>query len=140
MKKYLDWLFIAYLASILTMLAVFTACSVTKQIEHTADIQRTTDTLRIYQQRVDSVYFRDSVYYKEYIKGDTVFLLQYKERIRWKVKKGIDTIYVSKTDTIVKTEYKEKVVEKESIWDYVRAISWILIILAFLFVIYRIKK
>lgn len=118
MKKYLDWLFIAYLASILTMLAVFTACTATKQIEHTADIQHTTDTLRIYKDRVDSIYFRDSVYFKEYIKGDTIFSIQYKEKTRWQLQKSVDTVYIAKHDTIVKTETKETTIEKKkTFWD-----------------------
>lgn len=63
-----------------------------------------------YRERVDSLYIRDSIFVTEKTKGDTVYVTQYKERVRKKVVMRYDTII--KTDSIsypvevTKTEYK----------------------------------
>lgn len=55
-----------------------------------------TDTLRVYNVRVDSVFNRDSVSLIQ--KGDTVFVTRYRDRFRYRCIK--DTVYRCVTDTV----------------------------------------
>ncbi|WP_255490462.1 hypothetical protein [Dysgonomonas sp. 511] len=45
----------------------------------------------------DSVYIRDSIYFTEYKKGDTVYQFMYKDRYYWKDKIVKDSIYINDT-------------------------------------------
>ena len=67
------------------------------------------DTTAIHH--LDSVYFRDSVYVKEYVKGDTVYVEKYKDRYLYKDKWHDRYIYKEFHDTTTVTV--EKKVEKE---------------------------
>lgn len=101
-----------YLVTVLLLVAiafVLCGCSTTKYVP--------VESIRIdtvYQSNIirDSVYLHDSVYVKEWQKGDTVFL----DRDRWHTKyveKEIhDTLYQSKVDSI-QVPYP---VEKELTW------------------------
>jgi hypothetical protein len=76
---------------------LFGSCTTTKYVTVP---EYHTDTL--YQNHVqhDSIHVRDSVYFREYVKGDTI----YKEKTRWltewRERLKIDTIYKSKTDSV----------------------------------------
>ena len=70
-------------------------------------IQR--DTTYITKHSRDSVYFRDSVWIKEYVKGDTVRIMKYHDRWRERVMEVHDTLIQHQTDTV----YKEKRIVKE---------------------------
>lgn len=63
-----------------------------------------------YRDRVqrDSLYFRDSIYVKEKVKGDTVYLEKYIDRWRYKEKSVHDTTYVAVHDTTTVTKEVEK--------------------------------
>ena len=76
---------------------LFGSCTTTKYVPV---VEYHTDTL--YQNHVqhDSIHVRDSIFFHEYVKGDTV----YKEKTRWltewRERLKIDTIYKSKTDSV----------------------------------------
>ena len=81
--------------------------------------------------RRDSLYFRDSIYVKEWLKGDTVYIEKYKDRYvykdRWR-----DSITV-KVDSVAVERIKEVKVEKPlSFWQRLKIGSfwWLLVGLA----------
>lgn len=82
---------------VMMMVGLLTGCTATKYVE----VEKVrTDT--VYQSKIlkDSVWLHDSVFVKEYTKGDTVF----RDRDRWHtkyiVKQVHDTTYVAKRDSI----------------------------------------
>ena len=109
MKEYR--LILTYLVAVLLVLIALICggCSTTKYVP-VETIKRDT----VYQSKIerDSVYLHDSVYVKEWQKGDTI----YRDRDRWHTKyveKEVhDTIYQSKTDSIA-VPYP---IEKELTW------------------------
>ena len=109
MKEYR--LIITYLVAVLLLLIALICggCSTTKYVP-VETIKRDT----VYQSKIerDSVYLHDSVYVKEWQKGDTI----YRDRDRWHTKyveKEVhDTLYQSKVDSIA-VPYP---VEKELTW------------------------
>ena len=64
-----------------------------------------------YRDRIqkDSVFVRDSIFQKEYVKGDTVYLDKYVYKYIYKDKLKTDSIYVAVHDTTT----VEKLVEKQ---------------------------
>lgn len=92
-------LFIVILMSFIGIIAclLLGSCTTTKYVPVP---EYHTDT--VYQQHLqhDSIHVRDSVYFHEYTKGDTV----YKEKTRWltefKERLKLDTIYKSRVDSV----------------------------------------
>ena len=83
------------------------------------------DTTYITNHTRDSVYFRDSVYLKEYVKGDTVRITEYRERWRERIKEVHDTTvkYQLLRDSVtvevpVRVEKKLSPVKKFKIWAF----------------------
>ena len=75
-------------------------------------IQVQHDTTYIANHVRDSIYFRDSIYIKEWQKGDTIRIVEYRDRWREKVKEVHDTITRHQTDTIAVERTIEKKVEQ----------------------------
>lgn len=104
-------LILGYLVAIISLVVVLllSSCTTTKYIP--VEVVRV-DTLRYTMIELDSVYLHDSIYIKEWQKGDTVFM----DRDRWHTqyveKLKHDTLYQSKVDTVA-VPY---VVEKELTW------------------------
>lgn len=100
-KIYIYWLVIILCAlGLLTMIASCRTIEyVDRPVVHT-EIE--------YRDRVDSVNVHDSIFIKEYQKGDTVKVVEYRERTRFHYIQLIDTVAVRDTVTVV----NEKVVEK----------------------------
>ena len=61
-------------------------------------IQRDTTYLSSHER--DSIYVHDSVYVKEYIKGDTVYVVKYRDRWRDRTREVHDTLYRTKVDSV----------------------------------------
>ena len=61
-------------------------------------IQR--DTTNLSSHVRDSIYLHDSVYVKEFIKGDTVYVEKYKDRWRDRIREVHDTLYRTKVDSV----------------------------------------
>lgn len=61
-------------------------------------IQR--DTTYLSSHVRDSIYLHDSVYVKEFVKGDTVYIEKYKDRWRDRIREVHDTLYRTKVDSV----------------------------------------
>lgn len=98
MRKKLTPIYIAisYLALVIFLLALM-GCTTTKyvQIESTR-----TDTVYRYRLNIDSITSTDSIFVKEYISGDTMFVYKTQWKIVERIKIQCDTIYQSKNDSI----------------------------------------
>ena len=99
---------ILLLSTLLFCFTILPGCS-PKIIERVV-YQRDTTTVH----HRDSIYFRDSVYVKEWLKGDTVYIEKFKDRYiykdRWR-----DSITV-RVDSVTVQEIKEVKVEKPLSW------------------------
>lgn len=84
----------AIAAAILLLILLLCSCS-RKIYVPTEKTVYHTDTLRLTQLRVDSVFMRDSVSLIQ--RGDTVFLTKYRDRFRYRDR--IDTVYKATVDT-----------------------------------------
>ena len=88
---------------------LFGSCATTKYVPI-----ETIKTDTVYQSKVqhDSVHVRDSIYVKEWQKGDTIFVNRDRWRIEYLSREVHDTIYKSKVDSVA-VPYP---VEKELSW------------------------
>jgi hypothetical protein len=66
----------------------------------------------VYRDRVDTSYVKDSVYIREQTKGDTVKVVEYRYRDRYREIWRTDTIIQQDTVSVVHTEVVEKTVAK----------------------------
>ena len=113
-------IFIGMILIGLFICALFGSCTTTKYVTVP---EYHTDTL--YQNHVqhDSIHVRDSVYFHEYTKGDTV----YKEKTRWltewRERLKTDTIFKAKTDSVpVPYPVEKKVPAELSKWQSFRIV------------------
>ena len=84
------------------MVVLLASCRTVTQYVPVESVRYTSDTLRLTQTRVDSVFVRDSVTLLQ--RGDTVFLTKYRDRFRYR--DHIDTVYRAVVDTArVKVPY-----------------------------------
>lgn len=84
------------------MVVLLASCRTVTQYVPVESVRYTSDTLRLTQTRVDSVFVRDSVTLLQ--RGDTVFLTKYRDRFRYRDR--IDTVYRAVVDTArVKVPY-----------------------------------
>lgn len=109
--KVLTWAIVGIVMMLLV--GLLAGCTTTKYVE----VEKVrTDT--VYQSKIekDSVWLHDSVFVKEYTKGDTVF----RDRDRWRTeyieKLLTDTVYKSRVDSIPVPYPKEVYVEKKLNW------------------------
>jgi len=71
-----------------------------------------THTEYVYRDRVDTSYVKDSVYIREQIKGDTVKVVEYRYRDRYREIWRTDTLIQQDTVSVVHTQVVEKAVAK----------------------------
>lgn len=71
-----------------------------------------THTEYVYRDRVDTSYVKDSVYIREQIKGDTVKVVEYRYRDRFREIWRTDTLVRCDTVSVVRTEVVEKTVAR----------------------------
>lgn len=104
-----------------------------KTIEYVEIPKVSHDTINIYNTRVDSIRFYDSISIKG--KNDTIFVEKFRYRDRYH--KIHDSIYLSRTDTLTKVEVREiekKLTKMESLYLGIgRWLWWILIAVALYF-------
>ena len=92
------------------ILAVLLAASCSPKIVDRVVVQR--DTLQVHHR--DSVFRRDSVYIREWVKGDTVFVEKYRDRLVWR-DRWRDSVVV-KRDSVTVDRIKEVKVEQPLPW------------------------
>lgn len=85
---------------VLTCLCLLFSCKSVRPITE-ADILH--DTTYITSIQRDSIYLRDSIFLETYYKGDTCYVNKYVMKTQYRDRVKVDTFYLSKTDTIVKT-------------------------------------
>ena len=65
------------------------------------------DTTHVYHTQHDSIMLHDSVSIDRYLKGDTMFVTKYKERTQYRDRWLHDSIYVNRTDTVIKANIEK---------------------------------
>lgn len=105
------------LITCILLASLLTSCS--PRIVERLVIQR--DTTYLSSHVRDSIYLHDSVYVKEYIKGDTVFIVKYRDRWRDRTREVHDTLWRTKIDSVqvsvpVEVEKKLPVGKKIRLW------------------------
>lgn len=101
---------------------------------------RTVDTVRTVALRYDSVYVHDSVFVREYMRGDTVFVDKDRWHTLYKDAWRRDTVYVSK-DKYIRYTVKEKQPWWDSVWIKIStAITMVLLTLLLVaWMLYRVN-
>lgn len=91
---------------IVALLAVVILCASCSPKVVEREVVRT-DTLVQKQQVRDSIYLKDSIYIHEWQRGDTIYISTDKWHTRWRDRIQHDSIYISKSDTLMLTDIKE---------------------------------
>jgi len=73
----------------------------------------TADTLRLTRHETDTLLLRDSIYIKERTCGDTVYITQFRDRLRYKTIVRHDTVYSTRRDTVATTKAETRTVSRE---------------------------
>ena len=108
-------LILAYLGLVIAVICVL-ACGCSRAVYVPVEsVSYHTDTLRVINSRVDSVVMRDSV--AVYVKGDTVRITQYRDRLRWRDR--VDTVYKARVDT-ARVEVPVAVEKELSRWEKIK--------------------
>lgn len=106
------WCLIGIMATLL-LSAALSSCTTTKYVEVEKVRHDTTYVTRIQR---DSVLKHDSIFVKEWMKGDTVFRDRDRWHIEYRDREVHDTLYKSRVDSIPKPYPVEKLVEKNLSW------------------------
>lgn len=75
------------------------------------------DTLRVVQFEIRRDSVRDSIFLREFVRGDTVYRVKYIERLRWRDRWRVDTVQAVRVDSVGVPYPVER---KVSRWDKVR--------------------
>ena len=92
------------LVLLVLLLFAFAGCRTTEYIEVPV-----THTEYVYRDRVDSVAVHDSVFIKEYQRGDTVRVVEYRYKDRFRYIQATDTIIQRDTVSVVRPQVVERV-------------------------------
>ena len=92
------------LVLLVVLLFAFAGCRTTEYIEVPV-----THTEYVYRDRVDSVAVHDSVFIKEYQRGDTVRVVEYRYKDRFRYIQATDTIIQRDTVSVVRPQVVERV-------------------------------
>lgn len=104
-REALAWVVMAL--CVIGMCALVTGCKTTEYVEVPV-----THTEYVYRDRVDSVAVHDSVYIKEWQKGDTIRVVEYRYKDRFRYIYATDTLIQRDTISVVSTQVVEKTVAK----------------------------
>lgn len=119
------------LLALAVIVMMLTGCTTTRYVPV---IEQRTDTVQITKQQRDSIWLHDSIYMKEYMIGDTVYLLRDRWHNKYIESISHDTTYISKLDTIPLPYPVEVEVEKQLTWwqrfrlNMANLILWFLLI------------
>ena len=120
----------------LILLLVLSSCSSTRSMPVVQHVDTTS-----YVQRSathDTIYLRDSVYVREVLKGDTVYLTRTQYRDRWRTRLVHDTIR--------DTQIVEKVIEHPpdryvpKFYKWCTIVFWCTIVVILIYIVFRFTK
>lgn len=108
--------------SAVAIILIFALCGVLcscRSVRYVEVPRVSRDTLRVVQveTRLDSV--RDSIFLREFVRGDTVYRVKYIERLRWRDRWRVDTVQAVRVDSVGVPYPVER---KVSRWNKVRYI------------------
>ena len=114
LAQVLIWWSAVAIILIFAMCGVLCSCRSVRYVE-VPRVSR--DTLRVVQveTRLDSV--RDSIFLREFVRGDTIYRVKYIERLRWRDRWRVDTVHAMRVDSVGVPYPVER---KVSLWDKVR--------------------
>ena len=106
--------------SAVAIILIFALCGVLsscRSVRYVEVPRVSRDTLRVvqFETRRDSV--RDSIFLREFVRGDTVYRVKYIERLRWRDRWRVDTLRAVRVDSVAVPYPVER---KISRWDKVR--------------------
>lgn len=106
--------------SAVAIILIFALCGVLcscRSVRYVEVPRVSRDTLRVVQVETlrDSV--RDSIFLREFVRGDTVYRVKYVERLRWRDRWRVDTVQAVRVDSVGVPYPVER---KISRWDKVR--------------------
>ena len=104
-REALAWVVMAL--CVIGMCALVTGCKTPEYVEVPV-----THTEYVYRDRVDSVAVHDSVYIKEWQKGDTIRVVEYRHIDRFRYIYATDTLIQRDTISVVHTEVVERTTNK----------------------------
>lgn len=89
--------------SAVSIILIFALCGVLcscRSVRYIEVPRVSRDTLRVVQveTRIDSV--RDSIFLREFVQGDTVYMVKYVERLRWRDRWRVDTVQAVRVDSV----------------------------------------
>ena len=79
-------------------LGLVSSCAVKERVVTVERVR--TDTLRETRNMLDSIYLHDSVFVKQYERGETVFVEKERWHTRYQDRLLVDTVYKSRTDSV----------------------------------------
>lgn len=125
---------------VLMALGLVSSCAVKERVVTVERVR--TDTLRETRNIRDSIYLHDSVWVKQYELGETVFVEKERWHTRYQDRLLMDTMYVSRTDSVPVPYPVEVKVEKElSTWQSFRmTLGTIALCMLAVYVVYRIIR
>lgn len=103
---------IAIVYAMLGLALLFGGC---KTVERESVVVKS-DTLHHYTERRDSVVYRDSVFYRVYERGDTVYHIKERWNVEYRDRIHTDTVYKVRE---VQAQSKDVVEKREPWWDSV---------------------
>ena len=98
----------------LGLVAILVGCKTQERIVQVETAR--TDTTFITRQQRDSIWLHDSVFVREKMSGDTLYLLRDRWRTKFVERTQHDTIYIASHDTIPRPYPVEVEVEKPLSW------------------------
>ena len=102
----------------LIVCATLGSCATTKYVPV---IEHRTDTVRITQHHLDSIYLSDSIYVSDFVRDDTVYKTTERWHMQYRDRWRTDTIYQSKHDSIpYPVEVTKEVPVELSWWQQTR--------------------
>ena len=106
-----DWKRVLFIVlwgiALMFVFVMLAGCKTTEYVEVPV-----THTEYVYRDKIDTAYVKDSVYIKEMIKGDTVKVVEYRYRDRFRYINTTDTVAIRDTVSVVHEVVVEKTIAK----------------------------
>ena len=106
--------------SAVAIILIFALCGVLcscRSVRYVEVPRVSRDTLRVVQVEIRRDSVRDSIFLREFVRGDTVYMVKYIERQKWRDRWRVDTVHAVRVDSVGVPYPVER---KVSRWDKVR--------------------